>query len=89
MRSEMSEGSRFITVLKKGTRMKQKINPNSYAAFKSHGFRKEETEELDEISASTKASYTSKAKEQIKQSMPYTKKGEEYRDIAKNFIAKH
>ena len=68
--------------------MKQKINPNSYAAFKSHGFRKEETEELDEISASTKASYTSKAKEQIKQSMPYTKKGEEYRDIAKNFIAK-
>jgi hypothetical protein len=88
MRSEMSEGSRFITVLKKGTRMKQKINPNSYAAFKSHGFRKEETEELDEISASTKASYTSKAKDQIKQSMPYTKKGEEYRDIAKNFIAK-
>ena len=88
MRSEMNEGSNFITVLKKGTRMKQKINPNSYAAFKSHGFRKEETEELDEISASTKASYTSKAKEQIKQSMPYTKKGEEYRDIAKNFIAK-
>jgi hypothetical protein len=43
---------------------------------------------LDEISASTKASYTSKAKDQIKQSMPYTKKGEEYRDIAKNFIAK-
>jgi hypothetical protein len=68
--------------------MKQKINPNSYAAFKSHGFRKEEAEELDEISASTKASYTSKAKDQIKQSMPYTKKGEEYRDIAKNFIAK-
>ena len=88
MRSEMSEGSNFITVLKKGTRMKQKINPNSYAAFKHHGFRKEETEELDEISASTKASYTSKAKDQIKQSMPYTKKGEEYRDIAKNFIAK-
>ena len=88
MRSEMSEGSNFITVLKKGTRMKQKINPNSYAAFKSHGFRKEETEQIDEISSATKASYTSKAKEQIKQSMPYTKKGEEYRDIAKNFIAK-
>jgi hypothetical protein len=88
MRSEMSEASNFITVLKKGTRMKQKINPNSYAAFKSHGFRKEEVEELDEISASTKASYTSKAKEQIKQSKPFTKKGEEYRDIAKNFIAK-
>ena len=88
MRSEMSEASNFITVLKKGTRIKQKINPNSYGAFKSHGFRKEETEELDEISASTKASYTSKAKEQIKQSKPFTKKGEEYRDIAKNFIAK-
>ena len=88
MRSEMNEGSNFITVLKKGTRMKQKINPNSYAAFKSHGFRKEETEQIDEISSATKASYTSKAKEQIKQSMPYTKKGEEYRDIAKNFIAK-
>ena len=88
MRSEMNEGSNFITVLKKGTRMKQKINPNSYAAFKSHGFRKEEIEQIDEISSATKASYTSKAKEQIKQSMPYTKKGEEYRDIAKNFIAK-
>ena len=88
MRSEMSEASNFITVFKKGTRMKQKINPNSYGAFKAHGFRKEETEKLDEISASTKASYTSKAKEQIKQSKPFTKKGEEYRDIAKNFIAK-
>jgi hypothetical protein len=88
MRSEMSEASNFITVFKKGTRMKQKINPNSYGAFKAHGFRKEETEELDEISASTKASYTSKAKEQIKQSKPFTKKGEEYRDIAKNFIAR-
>ena len=88
MRSEMSEASNFITVFKKGTRIKQKINPNSYGAFKSHGFRKEETEELDEISASTKASYTSKAKEQIKQSKPFTKKGEEYRDIAKNFIAR-
>jgi len=88
MRSEMSEASNFITVFKKGTRMKQKINPNSYGAFKAHGFRKEEVEELDEISASTKASYTSKAKEQIRQSKPFTKKGEEYRDIAKNFIAR-
>jgi len=104
MRSEMNEASNFITVFKKGTRMKQKINPNSYAAFKAHGFRKEETEELDknyeeddgslsqeqldEISAQLKASYVSGAKKQIKQSMPYTKKGEEYRDIAKNFIAK-
>jgi hypothetical protein len=30
MRSEMNEGSNLITVFKKGTRMKQKINPNSY-----------------------------------------------------------
>ena len=88
MTSEMSEGSNFIKVIKKGTNIKQRINPNSYAAFKHHGFRKEEIEELDEISSATKASYTSKAKDQIKQSMPYTKKGEEYRDIAKNFIAK-
>ena len=89
MRSEMSEGSNFITVLKKGTRMKQKINPNSYAAFKSHGFRKEEVEQIDEISAELKASYKSKAKDQIRQARPFTKKGHsEYRDIAKNFIAK-
>jgi hypothetical protein len=45
-------------------------------------------EQLDEISAELKASYVAKAKEQIKQSEPFTKKGEEYRDIAKNFIAK-
>jgi hypothetical protein len=89
MRSEMSEGNNFITVFKKGTRMKQKINPNSYAAFKHHGFRKEEIEELDEISAELKASYKSKAKDQIRQARPFTKKGHsDYRDIAKNFIAK-
>ena len=45
-------------------------------------------EQLDEISAELKASYVSAAKKQIKQSKPFTKKGEEYRDIAKNFIAK-
>jgi predicted RNA binding protein YcfA (HicA-like mRNA interferase family) len=45
-------------------------------------------EQLDEISAKLKASYVSGAKKQIKQSEPFTKKGEEYRDIAKNFIAK-
>ena len=50
--------------------------------------KKEEVEQLDELSPATKASYVSKAKEQIKQSIPYTKKGEEYRDIAKNFIEK-
>jgi len=147
MTSEMNEGNNFITVFKKGTNMKQKINPNSYAAFKHHGFRKEEVEELDEshkvgdsvivnskffgkqkgkvvkvdkqsvhvqrngkkysekyphnsimkeeveqideISAELKASYKSKAKDQIRQARPFTKKGHsEYRDIAKNFIAR-
>jgi hypothetical protein len=89
MRSEMNEDDNFIKVFKKGTRMKQRINRNSYAAFKAHGFRKEEVEELDEISAELKASYKSKAKDQIRQARPFTKKGHsEYRDIAKNFIAK-
>jgi predicted RNA binding protein YcfA (HicA-like mRNA interferase family) len=45
-------------------------------------------EQLDEISVQLKASYVSGAKKQIKQSMPFTKKTDEYRDIAKNFIAK-
>ena len=31
-----------ITIVKKGTNIKQKISPNSYATFKHHGFRKEE-----------------------------------------------
>ena len=48
----------------------------------------EEVEQLDEISDKLKASYVAGAKKQIKQSIPYTKKGQEYRDIAKNFIAK-
>ena len=48
----------------------------------------EEVEQLDEISPQLKASYVAGAKKQIKQSEPYTKKGQEYRDIAKNFIAK-
>jgi hypothetical protein len=45
-------------------------------------------EQLDELSPATKSSYVTKAKDQIKQSMPFTKKSDEYRDIAKNFIAK-
>jgi predicted RNA binding protein YcfA (HicA-like mRNA interferase family) len=50
--------------------------------------KSEEVEQIDEISAELKASYVSGAKKQIKQSMPFTKKSDEYRDIAKNFIAK-
>ena len=45
-------------------------------------------EQLDEISDKLKSSYVSGAKKQIKQSLPFTKKTDEYRDIAKNFIAK-
>jgi hypothetical protein len=56
--------------------------------IKTDKTQKEEIEQLDEISPATKASYVAKAKDQIKQSIPYTKKGEEYRDIAKNFIKK-
>ena len=49
--------------------------------------KKEEVEQLDELSPETKSSYVSKAKEQIKQTEPWTKKGE-YKDLAKNLIAK-
>jgi hypothetical protein len=76
-----------ITVVKKGSNIKKKISDVSYNVFKSHGFVKEE-EQLDELSPATKSSYVSKAKDQIKQSMPFTKKSDEYRDIAKNFIEK-
>ena len=76
-----------ITVVKKGSGIKKKISDASYNVFKKHGFVKEE-EQLDEISPELKASYVSGAKKQIKQSIPFTKKSDEYRDIAKNFIAK-
>jgi hypothetical protein len=76
-----------ITIVKKGSNIKKKISDASYGVFKSHGFVKEE-EQLDELSPATKASYVAKAKDQIKQSMPFTKKSDEYRDIAKNFIEK-
>jgi predicted RNA binding protein YcfA (HicA-like mRNA interferase family) len=36
-----------ITIVKKGTNIKQKISPNSYATFKQHGFRKEEKDERE------------------------------------------
>ena len=61
-------------------------DPSEYKK-KLDTMKKEEVEQLDELSPATKASYVSKAKEQIKQSEPWTKKGE-YRDIAKNFIEK-
>lgn len=49
---------------------------------------KEEIKQLDEISSATKASYVAKAKDQIKQSVPFTNKGDEYRALARNFIKK-
>ena len=62
------------------------LNPyDQYAAMAPA--KTEEVEQIDEISPATKASYVTKAKDQIKQSEPWTKKGE-YKDIAKNFIAK-
>jgi hypothetical protein len=51
------------------------------------GMIKEETEQLDEISAETKASYTQKATKDIEQLKPHAEKGE-YKDIAKNIIKK-
>ena len=62
-------------------------DPSEYKK-KLDSMKSEEVEPLDEISPQLKASYVAGAKKQIKQSEPYTKKGEEYRDIAKNFIAK-
>jgi predicted RNA binding protein YcfA (HicA-like mRNA interferase family) len=37
-----------ITIVKKGTNIKQKISPNSYETFKQHGFRKESAAEPTE-----------------------------------------
>jgi len=63
-------------------------DPSEYKK-KLDAMKSEEVEQIDEISAELKASYKSKAKDQIRQARPFTKKGHsEYRDIAKNFIAK-
>jgi len=62
-------------------------DPSEYKK-KLDAMKSEEVEQLDEISPQLKASYVAGAKKQIKQSLPFTKKTDEYRDIAKNFIAK-
>lgn len=54
--------------------------------YGGHTEVKEDTQ-LDEISAETKASYVGKAREQVAALRPFTKKGE-YRDLAKNLVAK-
>lgn len=48
----------------------------------------ESIESIDEISQETKAAYTTKAKAQVKELKPFAKKKSEYRDLAKNLIAK-
>ena len=62
-------------------------DPSEYKK-KLDSMKSEEVEQIDEISPQLKASYVAGAKKQIKQSLPFTKKTDEYRDIAKNFIAK-
>jgi predicted RNA binding protein YcfA (HicA-like mRNA interferase family) len=62
-------------------------DPSEYKK-KLDAMKSEEVEQIDEISAELKSSYVAGAKKQIKQSLPFTKKTDEYRDIAKNFIAK-
>jgi len=68
--------------------VQKKLAKRTAGSMRADVRMKEEIEQLDELSPATKASYVAKAKDQIKQSIPYTKKGEEYRDIAKNFIKK-
>jgi ribonuclease D len=48
----------------------------------------EEVESIDEISQELKTAYTQKAKAQVKELEPFAKKKSEYRDLAKNLIAK-
>ena len=61
-------------------------DPSEYKK-KLDAMKKEEVEQLDEISPETKSSYKSKAMAQVKELKPWTKKGE-YKDLAKNLIAK-
>ena len=61
-------------------------DPSEYKK-KLDAMKKEEVEQLDELSPETKASYVSKAQAQVKELKPWTKKGE-YKDLAKNLIAK-
>lgn len=53
----------------------------------SHKYHKIHESELDEISDTLKASYKEKSSAQVKELTPWTKKGE-YKDLAKNLIAK-
>lgn len=61
-----------------------KATNKQFAKFRQKGFR-EETEQLDELSPATKASYKEKAQKVIIDLKPHAEKGE-YKDIAKNII---
>ena len=58
------------------------------APTKEQGTLPEEVEQIDEISAQTKASYVTKAKAEVKEMQPHAKKSGEYRSFAKSIIAK-
>lgn len=63
-----------------------KATNKQFANFRKKPFKLgEETEQLDEISAETKSSYTQKATKEVEQLKPHVEKGE-YKDIAKNII---
>jgi hypothetical protein len=83
--------SRFATGrLKKGETVDDVSRKNANRLkgwFQADKRIKEETEQLDEISAETKSSYTQKATKQVADMKPWTKKGE-YKDIAKNIITR-
>jgi len=65
-----------------GKEMRDKLQ-----AFHRRNEMSEEFEQLDEISAETKTSYTQKATKEVEQLKPHAQKGE-YKDIAKNLIAR-
>jgi hypothetical protein len=73
---------------KKWKPITKKMNKRTDSIIKATDrLTKEETEQLDEISAETKSSYTQKATKQVVDLKPWTKKGE-YKDIAKNIITR-
>jgi hypothetical protein len=77
--SGMASGYEVDKAVKRGLARKAKAAASTQT---------EEVESIDEISQETKAAYTTKAKAQVKELQPFTKKKSEYRDLAKNLIAK-
>lgn len=71
--------------------MKRRDQDEDYNTKKNKDFikdlKKEEVEQLTELSPETKTSYLQKAKSQVKELKPWTKKGE-YKDLAKRMISR-